>query len=142
MKILIYGKKIKKLSSNSKFTSCSIDGKSCHSNMASLFAGKFSQLYSSVGYTQSELDNDVKSTNGDKCENNLSIIHVRGLLVSDVENGVKQLKKGKRDGNFSLGTDNLTNGTLTLSTLLSCCLLLCWYMDTALIVCYLVGWFH
>ena len=66
-------KEIKKLGSDSKFTPCYNDDRSGDSNITSLFAGKFSQLYNSVGYTQTELDDVVKSINDcleDKCENN------------------------------------------------------------------------
>jgi len=106
-----------------KFPS-SVDGASGDEVIANHFAGKFCNIFNSVGYDHSAMDN-VLST----CNDLMSNVDQDGvdsslITVSDVEAAVKSLKKGKADGNVGLFSDHIICGTTKLlkamSTLINC----------------------
>ena len=99
-------------SCNSKLPS-NIDGETDDSDIAELFAQKFSRLYNSVPYDTNEMDAlKAKLYKGiqsgcmmAKCKD-----HCSSIAVSDVTGVINLLKSGKRDDHKDLYTDNVIHG--------------------------------
>jgi len=101
--------------------SSEVDGKTSGDEICKLFAEKFSRLYTSVGYKESELQDTLSDIdlginclcmNG-KCGYN----HI--VSVDEVKQALSQLKIGKTDCSSDLTTDHLINGTSRLYSVLS-----------------------
>ena len=98
---------IKKLRSQKTSSSRIIDGQTDASSIASLFAGKYRELYSSVPYNKDEMQcilNDVNNSLNNEYLPAECIIHTH-----DVKSAVARLKAHKNDGGSSLSTDHFTN---------------------------------
>ena len=98
---------IKKLRSQKTSSSRIIDGQTDASSIASLFAAKYRELYSSVPYNKDEMQcilNDVNNSLNNEYLPAECIIHTH-----DVKSAVARLKAHKNDGGSSLSTDHFTN---------------------------------
>ena len=97
----------------------SVEGQSGNEPTANLFANKFSEIYNNVGYNRDEMNTIMSNCNvllsgmsQDKFGECLVSIH-------EVENCIKNLKKGKADGNIGLFSDHIIHGTSKLFKLLT-----------------------
>ena len=68
-----------------------------------------------------EIERDIKSkiSSNCMCKTAMCIHHVGYVSVSDIQNAIKRLKPGKKDGSLNLSTDHIINGCIRLFTLLS-----------------------
>ena len=98
---------VKRLRSQKTSSSRIIDGQTDASSIASLFAAKYRELYSSVPYNKDELQfilDDVNSSLNDDYLPEDCIIHTH-----DVKSAVARLNPHKNEGGSSLSTDHLIN---------------------------------
>ncbi len=78
-------------------------------DIVNLFADKYSNLYNSVPYDQSEI-NDIKYIIDAKLQNDVHQNY--SVNVHDVVKATNHLKYGKSDGEEGLWSDHLIHGTL------------------------------
>ena len=98
---------VRKIKGQSKAIPGSVDNVSGDCNIANLFAGKFCDLFNSVGY-----DYDALSEVKQKVEMNCSKHSLQNskFMYNDVVSAVKNLSTGKSDGNAGVYSDNIING--------------------------------
>lgn len=110
---------VKKINNSTKSVPSQVDGKSTDSDIASVFAENYEQVYNSVSYDSQEMHN-LQSTIESKihsecCKGTCGCNH--SVSTERVVEAVKLLKRGKSDG--ILYTDHLINGGLKLHTFIS-----------------------
>ena len=89
--------------------------------IAQLFANKYNELYNSVSYSTEDMSALLKQVDdlieSKCCKGKCSFNH--NISVDIVASSIKELKKGKHNGNFESQSDHFLNGTDRLNTLLS-----------------------
>ena len=111
-----------KVSSKKTMTASRIDGTDGDAAIADVFASKAEELFNSVSYDREKmitllqgLDDDIEQ----KCVQTADCYHPHSISVADVEQALKCLKQGKKDGTCEFGSDFLLNATPSLHTHLS-----------------------
>ncbi len=94
----------------------SADDASTDADIVNLFADKYSNLYNSVSYDQSEI-NDIKCIIYAKLQNDVQQNY--SVNVYDVVKAISHLKYGTSDGEEGLWSDHLIHGTHNLYVMLT-----------------------
>ncbi len=105
-----------KIKSRNNILPTSVDDASTDDDIVNLFADKYSNLYNSVPYDQSEI-NDIKCTIDAKLQNHLHQNY--SINVHDVGKAINHLKYGKSDGEEDLWSDHLIHGAHNLYVMLT-----------------------
>ena len=96
----------------------SVDNQNGGKAVANLFADKFCNIFNSIGYDKNEMDNIMADCNEllmQSSEKDISKCLVTELEIVTI---IKNLKKGKSDGNIGLFSDHIIQGTPKLFGLL------------------------
>ena len=84
-----------------------VDGETQSDSIANIFANKYEELYTSVGYDEVEMDGlrrDIEDMVNDVGYDSNCIIK-----FADIINAVSKLKPGKHDGHLGLSSDHVIN---------------------------------
>ena len=101
-----------------------VNGKNNNSDIAYAFSDHYNDLYNCVNYNIKDMDNLYENV----CKDSLYCLdHKHAITLSDIDNAMKKMKRGKGDGYDGLTPDYLINGTLFyyISVLFSCMLTHC-----------------
>ena len=90
-------------------TSSIVDGQTDVNSIATLFAAKYRDLYSSVSYNKNEMQRIVDDVNNSLKDESLSTATDYIIHIQDVKSAITRLKPHKNDGGSSLSTDHLIN---------------------------------
>jgi hypothetical protein len=103
---VIFGKEIKKISGNHKVHATTVDNCCNPIDIASAFAQKYADLYSSVSYSEGEM-NDIRDELKRLIERDGHYDDRHVVRVDEVIDAVNNLKPNKGDGSMAgLSTDN------------------------------------
>ena len=113
-------REVRKVTAKSGTMPTSVDGAVGDKDIASLFAQKNAELFSSVPYDRERLQELIRSVGEDvaQCRNS-NCYNRHRVTHADIVEGVKCMKKGKRDGACDFSSDFQINGTNDLYVHLS-----------------------
>jgi hypothetical protein len=102
-----FWREVKNVNGGARDTPKMVDGHTQNEYIADLFANKYEDLYTSVGYNEAEMD-VLRQEIEKKVE--LSGYDSNCIITfKDITNAVSNLKPGKRDGHFGLSSDHVSN---------------------------------
>ena len=111
---------IKRIRSHKSSTSSIVDGQTDVTSIATLFAVKYRDLYSSVSYNKNEMQCIIDDVNNMLKDDSLSTDYI--INIHDVKSATARLKPHKNEGGSSLSTDHFINAGDDCLTHIACLL--------------------
>jgi len=102
-----FGAEIKRILSNKASCSKTIDGLTDVESIAKLFAGKYKELYTSVPYDKSELQDVINGLNLSMSDSCVTSDHK--LKIKEIKHAVSKLKPHNGEYSSALTSDHVVN---------------------------------
>ena len=109
---------VKRLNKSSRTVPSFIDGEGDTGKIANIFQKKFSDVYTSVPYSETDMS-DLHQRINDKLKQDFESLKLHGFCIQDMKKAIRRIKPGKADGNMGLNSDCIANGTDKLFVLLT-----------------------
>ena len=100
-----------------------VDGETDPYKVADIFADKYKNLYNSVSYDGSEMEelvNHIDTLVSNFISSHINTYHINSVSVDKLVEATSKLKRGKHGGDLGHYADHIINGTPLLNVHLSC----------------------